>query len=124
MSIIPRPQRPVNRFRSLADLARNGCDEYGDLVGPEAEPTGPHFGPTEEDWRDYECWSVAADRAGAAPTDFHQLVALAVGTMQGMAMRLRTSCWTAEDNAAAAERLEALAAQLDAARRAALKLSA
>jgi hypothetical protein len=79
-------------YRSLGDLARNGCDcdAYGDLIHPEEEAPNPHFAPTEEDWRDYERWSTCP--APAVPTlvlsDFEALAFRTVGAMQGIAMQL------------------------------------
>ncbi len=86
----------------LPDQMGPAADAFGDLAHPEEEPAGPHFGyePTEEDWRDYERWTLAGEpRRDLA-------VAHVAGQLQGLA-RLRPDL-----PAEVRGQLEALAAEL------------
>jgi hypothetical protein len=105
-------------YRSLGDLARNGCDEYGDLFGPEEEnPAGccPMDLPTGAEI-DQMARHFGQEPPAPSQRDYDLLVSRAIGAMQGVAWRLRIPGMT--DNAFAAERLESLAEELLAVQRA------
>ena len=73
MASVPPADRPVNRFRSLGDLARNAPELYADdWFGPGDPFSDPAVRAEYEEWLDYhglgfEALSDAANEAKEPP---------------------------------------------------------